>query len=96
VALPSRTTAPSPGVAGDAERPPVAELSSLIVSRPEVEFAAKLVERYAAAKVPPEVRLGRGQRALQGILVKRPAVRREHVFHGQVEQRTQAFDDLFA
>lgn len=26
------------------------------MSRPEVEFAAKLVERYAAAKVPPEVR----------------------------------------
>ncbi|HZO96245.1 MAG TPA: DUF3024 domain-containing protein [Gaiellaceae bacterium] len=25
------------------------------MSRPEVEFAAKLVERYAAAKVPPEV-----------------------------------------
>jgi len=25
------------------------------VSRPEVEFAAKLVERYAAAMVPPEV-----------------------------------------
>jgi hypothetical protein len=27
----------------------------LIVSRPEVEFAARLVERYAAAKVPAEV-----------------------------------------
>jgi hypothetical protein len=27
----------------------------LLVSRPEVEFAAKLVERYAAGKVPPEV-----------------------------------------
>lgn len=25
------------------------------MSRPEVEFAAKLVERYAAAKVPAEV-----------------------------------------
>ncbi|MGH3430906.1 MAG: DUF3024 domain-containing protein [Mycobacteriales bacterium] len=25
------------------------------MSRPEVEFAAKLVERYAAARVPPEV-----------------------------------------
>jgi hypothetical protein len=28
----------------------------LFVSRPEVEFAATLVERYAASKVPPEAR----------------------------------------
>ena len=26
------------------------------MSRPEVEFAARLVERYAAAKVPPDAR----------------------------------------
>ena len=38
--------------------------------------------------------LGQGQRALQGGPVIRPAVRREHVLDRQLEQRTQAFDDL--
>jgi len=30
-------------------------LRSLFVSRPEVEYAVRLVERYAAGKVPPSV-----------------------------------------
>lgn len=52
MALLSRTiSAPSPGIV-EKERE---QLSLLLVSRPEVEFAAKLVERYAAGKVPPEV-----------------------------------------
>jgi len=41
-----------------------------------------------------QLRFLKGERALEVGALEGDAVRREHVFHGQVEQRTQALDDL--